>query len=163
MRHKAISLVIICLLFASLSLAQAKSTESKSTPPKAGVPNKAFIQEILNAWQTLDTAVVGKYYDQSPTNVFYDVAPLKYDGWGQYANGVKEGFASMKSINFSANDDAVVHHAGKLAWGTTTLKTVMTDKAGKVTSFQGRWTIVWEKKGENWVIVHDHFSAPMPM
>jgi len=25
-----------------------------------------------------------------------------------------------------------------------------------------RWTTVWEKRGNNWLIVHDHFSAPLP-
>jgi ketosteroid isomerase-like protein len=149
------------LLFASLALAQAQSAVKKSAPTEAGVPNKAFIQEILNAWSTMDLSAVGKYYNHAPTNVFYDLAPMKYDGWTQYASGIQPFFNTLKSINFSANDDATVHHAGKLAWGTSTVKTVMTDKNGKVTSVDCRWTIVWEKRGNDWVIVHDHFSAPM--
>jgi ketosteroid isomerase-like protein len=34
------------------------------------------------------------------------------------------------------------------------------DKADKTTNLDRRWTTVWEKKGPNWLIVHEHFSAP---
>jgi ketosteroid isomerase-like protein len=159
MLHKALCFVVMCLMFASQAVAQTKPAEKKSAP--SGVPDKALIQEILNAWGTMDTSVVGKYYDHAPTNVFYDVSPLKFDGWAQYTVGVNQLFNTLKSINFSVNDDAAVHHAGNLAWGNSTVKTVMTDKTGKVTRLDCRWTIVWEKKGADWLIVHDHFSVPM--
>jgi ketosteroid isomerase-like protein len=124
------------------------------------------------AAQAADRNAAAQAAEQAPGAMARDAAarnsggishPLEKSARPGPTNGVKEGFANVKSITFSANDDAVVHHAGKLAWGTTTIKTVITDKAGKVTNVNGRWTIVWEKKGENWVIVHDHVSAPMPM
>lgn len=163
MRNRALVLFVTCLLFSSLALAQGKSAEKKAAgkPAAAGVPDKALMQKVLAAWENINIDEVSKYYDQAPSDVFYDVAPVKYQGWSQYAAGVKELAATIKSIQFTLNDDAVVHHAGNLAWGTATVATAMTDKSDKTTNLSCRWTVVWEKKGANWLIVHDHFSAPM--
>lgn len=157
MRHKALVLLFTSLLFSSFALAQGKPAEKAS----AGVPDKAFMEKISEAWSTMNLDNIAKYYDPAPSLAFYDIAPLKYTGWAQYAAGSKQEFAGLKSIKFIVNDDAAVHHAGNLAWGTATVKTTMTDKAGKVTKLDCRWTVVWEKKGASWVIVHEHFSAPM--
>jgi ketosteroid isomerase-like protein len=143
------------LLFSSVAMAQTKDKKT------AGAPDKAYIQTILDAWSTLNPDNVAKYYDHDPNDVFYDVSPLKYQGWAEYTAGVKPFFTTLKSAKFTANDDATVHHAGNLAWGTSTVKFEMVDQGGKMSTLNCRWTIVWEKKGANWVIVHDHFSAPM--
>jgi ketosteroid isomerase-like protein len=161
MRQKALSIFVISVAFASLALAQAKSAEQKSAPVATGIPDKALIQKVLDAWSSMDTSIVGKYYDQAPTNVFYDVDPIKYVGWSQYDSGVKQVYANLKSIKFTANDDATVHRSGNFAWGTATVKTEIVDKTGKVTNLPCRWTIVWEKRKANWLIVHDHFSVPV--
>ncbi len=166
MRYKALALVVICLLCSSIALTQAKSAEKKA-PAKAaaqaaaGMPDKALLQQILDAWGTLNPDNVAKYYDQAATDVFYDVAPVKYNGWAEYAAGFRQLAATLQALKFTLNDDATVHHAGNLAWGTATVRTAMTDKSGKTTNVDCRWTMVWQKKGADWVIVHDHFSAPM--
>jgi ketosteroid isomerase-like protein len=110
----------------------------------------------------MNTDNVKPYYDQAPANVFYDLSPLKFVGFEAYAEGVKPVFKTLKSLTFTLNDDLALHSAGNLAWGTVTVKTVMTDQAGKVTNLDCRWTAIWQRKGTAWVIVHDHFSAPTP-
>lgn len=161
MVRKTLTLVVVSLLLASLGLAQSKSADKKASAAPTNAPDKALMQKILDAWSTMDTNVVGQYYDKASSDVFYDVAPVKYDSWAQYVEGVQKLFGTLQSIKFATNDDATVHHAGNFAWGTSTVKTVMTDKSGKVTNLDCRWTVVWEKKGPHWLVVHDHFSAPM--
>ena len=160
MRHKALVLLVISLLFSSLALAQAKprgkTAGAKTTAKATGAPSKAFMQQILDAWATMNPDNVARYYDQAPGDVFYDVAPVKYNGWQEYAAGFRQLAATLQSMKFTLNDDAAVHPAGAFAWGTA-----MTDKAGKTSNLDCRWTIVWQKKGANWVIVHDHFSVPI--
>jgi ketosteroid isomerase-like protein len=164
MRTKVLVL-LTCLLFSALALAQGKA-ETKSKPAgkaAAGnttVPDKAVLQKLADSWSQLDTDALTRYYDQSASDVFYDVAPLKYDGFSQYVAGAKEMLSSLKSLKFSVNDDATVHRSGNLAWTTATVKMTTTDKADKSTNLDCRWTTVWEKKGPNWLIVHEHFSAP---
>ncbi|MGI9104414.1 MAG: YybH family protein [Terriglobales bacterium] len=167
MRHKALLLTL--LLLSSLGFAQTKSAEKPAAKParsaaasSAAAPDKALMQQVLDAWGTLDIPKVAKFYDQSPNDVFYDVLPLKYQGFAEYGAGVQKNFADVASAKLTANEDAAVHHAGNWAWSTSTVKFSMTDKAGKTTNLECRWTAIWQKKGASWVIVHDHFSTPLP-
>ncbi|MGE5359816.1 MAG: YybH family protein [Bacteroidales bacterium] len=165
MVRRVLLIVAPCLLVASsFAFAQAQPSAPKATkaaPQAAGVPDKALLRQILDAWSTMNPDNPAKYYDQAPGDVFYDISPLKYVGFKAYADGVKQMFPTLSSLTFTLNDDAVVHVAGTMAWGTATVKTVMTDKAGKANNVDCRWTVIWQKKGGTWLIVHDHFSAAM--
>jgi len=58
---------------------------------------KTLIDNYWAAWSTLDPAKAAPMYDQSPSAVFFDIAPLKYNGWKEYQEGVKQVFASATS------------------------------------------------------------------
>ncbi len=162
MRMKALLLASLFLL-SLFALAQGKSEMKSMGGKSAAAPDKAFMQKIFDAWTTLDTDKVAPYYDHAPNDVFYDIMPLKYTGWAEYAAGIKPFFETVTSAKGIVNDDAAVHTQGNWAWGDATVKFTYTEKTGKTTNLDCRWTVVWEKKGGNWVIVHDHFSAPLPM
>ncbi len=168
MRYKALALIAACLVFSSVALAQEKPAEKKA-PAKAaakapaGVPDVALMKQIAEAWSSMDPENAAKYYDKTPSDVFFDAAPLKYTGWDEYLKGSKEFFSTLKSLKFTVNDDAAVHHAGNFAYGTATARMEMTDKSDKTQNFDTRWTLVWEKKGATWLVVHEHFSVPMEM
>ena len=169
MRYKALALIVSCLLFSSVALTQAKESAEKKAPAKAaakapaGAPDVALMKQIAEAWSSMDPENAAKYYDKTPTDVFFDAAPLKYTGWDDYLKGSKAFFSTLKSLKFMVNDDAAVHHMGNFAYGTATAHMEMTDKSDKTQSLDTRWTLVWEKKGANWLVVHEHFSVPMEM
>ena len=125
--------------------------------------DKTFLQKIMDAWGTLDPANPAKYYDKSPGNVYFDIAPLKYTGWNAYAEGVKKMFADASSAKFTVANDVAVHpHGGDLVWTTATMHGVINMKAGGKQEADFRWTVLFVKKGGQWLIVHEHVSAPMP-
>jgi ketosteroid isomerase-like protein len=37
----------------------------------------------------------------------------------------------------------------------------MTEKSGKRDLGAFRWTVIWQKEGGQWLIVHEHVSAPL--
>lgn len=125
-------------------------------------PDKALMQQILDAWGTLDPGKSQVYYSKNPDNVYFDIAPLKYNGWSEYEKGVKELFAGFNSLKMTVNDDAKVHHKGNQAWGTATFHMEAALKDGAKQSADGRWTAVWEKQGGKWLIIHEHVSLPAP-
>lgn len=134
---------------------------SQSKPAaNAEVPSKALMSKILAAWNTGDPAKAAPFYDKTPTNVYFDFAPLQYKGWNEYDAGVKQAMATFQSLKFTLHDDAKVHRAGNTAWGTATWSGQGKLKNGNGVSLEGRWTCIWEKKGANWLIVHEHFSVP---
>lgn len=158
MRTRAMLLTLCCFFLLTFASAQGKS---KAPAKAAGAPDKAILQKVMDAWVTMDISQPAKYYDQAPDDVFYDIAPLKYNGWSEYAKGVTALFGTLQSAKATVNDDAVMHHAGNLAWATATVHFEMTPKSGSPNIMDCRWTSIWEHKGGKWLIVHDHFSAPL--
>src|SRR5437667_285248 len=107
---------------------------------------QSLMREELAAWETLDPAKAAKFYDQSAGDVFFDLAPLKYDGWKEYEEGVKKVLAAFSSIKFTLGDDEKVHRHGSLTWATATWTADAVTKAGEKQSLAGRWTLAWEKR-----------------
>jgi ketosteroid isomerase-like protein len=152
--------VSLCLLTLTLSsFAQMKkSPVKKSAGP---TPDKAYLQKIWDGWSTLNADNVSKYYATTGPHVFFDIAPLKYNSWDEYAKGVQALATSYKSARFTLNDDTEIHPHGDLVWVTSTVKEEMTTTAGKVEMGNFRWTAIFENQDGQWRIVHDHTSQPI--
>lgn len=128
----------------------------------AGYDFKALMRKELDAWETLDPEKAAPFYAQEADHAFFDIAPLKYTGWVEYAEGVKKFVADIASLKFTLNDDARTHVRGNLAWATATLRFDMLTKGGAKVPLDARWTLVWEKRGKDWLVVHEHTSVPLP-
>ena len=122
---------------------------------------KALMRKTLDAWETLDPANAAPFYDPNPDNVYFDTTPLKYAGFSAYAEGVKNNFPDLASVKFTLGDDVRIHPQGNLTWATATLHFDLTTKGGTAMPLDCRWTVVWEKRGAKWLIVHEHVSAPL--
>ena len=156
---KRVLAVSLCLLaFALSGFAQTK--KSPMTKPAGPIPDKAYLQKIWDGWSTLDPANVAKYYAMGP-HVFFDIAPLKYNSWDEYAKGAQGLVATYKSAKFTLNDDVAIHPHGDLVWATATVAEQMTTKAGKVEMGNFRWTAIFENEDGKWMIVHEHVSEPI--
>lgn len=157
---KRIVTVLCCLVALTLSgFTQTKMSAMKKSA--AGpAPDKAYLQKVWDAWSTLDPANAAKYYAAGP-HVFFDIAPLKYNSWDEYQNGVKGVLAGYKSAKFTLNDDVAIHPHGDLVWVTATVAEQMTTKAGKVEMGNFRWTAILENQDGKWLTVHEHVSAPL--
>jgi ketosteroid isomerase-like protein len=138
---------------------QAAKKAAETAPP---YDFKALMHKIWAAWETLDPAKAAPFYSKNTGRVFYDVAPLKYTGWREYAEGVVKVMSDYTSAKFTLGNDAQAHRHGNLAWGTATWHGELLKKDGGKDIFDGRWTVVWEKRGDDWLIVHEHVSVPLP-
>jgi ketosteroid isomerase-like protein len=160
MVRRALTLAI-CLVLATLASGQNRPQRPSAAHSVSNSPDKALMQQIMDAWATMDPAAAAKYYDQSPDDVFYDDAGgVKFVGWPAYEAGIRKVLTSEQSTKWTVNDDAVVHRAGNYAWGTATVHTEYLFKNGSRQVMEERWTLIWIKNGENWLVVHEHFSAP---
>jgi ketosteroid isomerase-like protein len=147
--------IVVGILLCASAFAQAK-TATKT----ANVPSPALMSRILAAWSSGNPANAAPFYDKSPADVFYDFAPLQYKGWTDYEAGVKQALGTFEYLKLTLHDDARVHRSGNIAWGTATWSGEGKLKNGNKLVLEGRWTLVWEKKGANWLVVHEHFSVP---
>jgi len=157
MKLRSLVLPVFLALIAVCSTAAPKNADQKTAATTA--PDAAYLQKIWDGWCTLDPANVAQYYASGP-HTFFDIAPLKYSSWDEYQKNVTNVLADYKSAICTVNEPEL-HPAGNYVWGTAIVKAIMTHKDGKVDTNNFRWTMVFEKQGGKWLIVHEHVSAPL--
>lgn len=149
----AVLAFVVCMTITGLAQKAAKAST-------CGGVDRAYLQKILDGWAGLDPTQQKQFYAQGP-HVFFDIAPLKYASWDEFEAGATKDLADYKAVRFTVNDDLQIHRAGDACWITATMASDMTHKSGKRDMGQLRWTVVFEKKGGQWLIVHEHASAPL--
>ena len=123
---------------------------------------RRLIDGYCAAWTSGNAEAPAKFYAKDNGLVFYDLAPFAYHGWKEYHDGVqKELFANMATGSLTPGKDLKVTRRGTLAWTTVSMHFSEKTKDGKTTETQVRYTGIWEKRGVNWLLVHEHLSTPM--
>jgi ketosteroid isomerase-like protein len=158
MTRRTIVPVLAALVLSSAALlAQTQAAGGSAAPP-----DNARLQQVIAAWSTMDPSKAAPFYAKDAGLVFYDVAPRKYSGWTEYEKGARDMFKDVKSLTMKVTNDAQIHTSGNLAWAAATVDGEMLNKDGSRMKMDARWTSVWEKRGNSWLIVHEHFSMPLP-
>ena len=67
---------------------------------------------------------------------------------------------NMQSLSLNPRDDLNVFRHGDLVWTTVLHDIVAQLEGGKELKFVQRQTGIWEERDKNWVIIHEHLSAP---
>jgi ketosteroid isomerase-like protein len=143
-----------------LSLPSLAATKAAAKMAAAGGPDKAYLQKVLDGWSTMDPANMAQYYSKEDL-LFFDIAPVKYANWQEYQTGVAALLKDYQSLKLTLGDDVQIHHEGNLAWAAATIKEEAVTKTGKHEMGTLRWTVILVKKDGNWLIVHEHTSAPL--
>ncbi len=146
--------LLTLILFATALIAQRPSNDMAEF--------KAMIDRYYAAWNTLNPENAGPFYAKDADLVFYDLAPLKYNSWNEYSNGVKNVFKDFESLKLTPSNDLKVTRRGDIAWTTLTFHLSGKLKAGGMMEADARHTAIWEERHGKWVIVHEHVSAPLP-
>jgi len=123
---------------------------------------RRLIEGYCAAWSSGNADAPAKFYAKDNGLVFFDLAPFSYHGWREYHDGVQKGlFANMASGSLTADKDLRVSRHGTLAWTTVSMHFSEKTKDGKAIETQVRYTGIWEKRGANWLLVHEHLSTPL--
>lgn len=124
---------------------------------------RAVVEKVAAAWGTLNPDNAAPFYAKDADLVFYDILPLKYTGWSVYAEGVKPHFAQFESLKFTPKGDVKVIRRGDVAWTTSTYDIAVKPKGGDAMALEVRQTLILERQGKDWKIVHEHISTPLQM
>ena len=156
--HRLSVAILSLLLCTNVMSQQASKTGGSHSTDFA-----ALIKGYYEAWNSHDAEKAGKFYAKDAGLVFYDVAPLKYNSWAEYQEGVKKNFFDqITSGTLTPKDDLKVTQRGKIAWTTVTFHLSVKFKAGEAPmEADCRHTAIWEKINNKWLIVHEHVSAPL--
>jgi ketosteroid isomerase-like protein len=152
---RRIRIAAFCLGVAAL--AAAGSYRASAADP---IDLKPQVVKYWQAWQKGPDAAAPLYAKDAGL-VFYDLEPLKYTGWNEYKSGVGPNIlVKFDSIAFTVNDDVKTTARGNLAWTTATVRGDGALKGGSPVHVVMRHTAIWEKRGADWLIVHEHVSVP---
>lgn len=157
---KATAVLAFCVCIALTLPAQTKPSKHKKAA--SGGLTKEHIQQSLDAWSTMDPSKIAPFYSQAPDNTFYDITPMEYHGWSEWAAGISKFFADFQSFKLSMTEEPKIHNAGDWAWTTYLWHADGVHKDGKSETIDGRDTAVWHKEAGKWVVVHEHASVPLP-
>ena len=137
-------------------------SQQKAQPPKAppGVPENELvdymISEMLAAWQIGDTNLLHTYYadDVSVVSGAYE-PPLI--GWAKFLQAYQQQRARIQSVQVTRRNTYTVVR-GNLAWCAYQWEFGGVVEGNNV-FFRGHTTLVMEKRGGKWAIVHNHTSV----
>jgi ketosteroid isomerase-like protein len=150
--------VKLTLLLSSLLAVHSTARAADQLSPAEREQFKSLAYKLWTGWDSLDPSKVADFYSKDPNNVYFDISPLKFKGWSEYAEVAGKSLGGAK---WSPNgDDFNVIKSGDLAVTTLTMNLLFTGKNGATSKMQVRSTDVWEKEGGKWLIVHEHVSVP---
>ena len=156
--HQWILYVVLAFFGALMTFAGARA-QQKATDDATF---RKLIDGYCAAWSSKDPANAAKFYAKDDGLVFYDVEPFSYSGWKEYDAGVRKNILDgMGSVSLTAGKELKVTRRGNIAWTTVPMHLMAKTKDGKSLDSPIRYTGIWEKKGKDWVLVHEHLSAPL--
>lgn len=152
----------LALLLAGPPAVAAESTAAAALPRNEQVPSPALMRAVSDARESRQPARAARFYARGPDRLFFDLAPLEYRGWAAYAAGAAPALASLRRLAITLHPGAVVRVGQQTAWGAATMRYDLELHDGTRLSRDARWTVIWEKAGAAWLIVHEHVSFPDP-
>ena len=157
---KALLALSLMLLVTFAGAAQAKAPARQAGDAEF----RKLIAAYYADWSKLSTEAPSKYYAKDADLIFFDIAPMKYTSWKEYSAGVQKNFfdnATSATLTPNMNDLKITRR-GNVAWTTLTFHLSVAQKSGGPMELDARHTAIWERRGNRWLIVHEHVSAPLP-
>ena len=143
-----------------------KSNDSSSAPldlPAVPVPDAQVIDhdigEMLGAFQVGNVEAVHKYYSDNATFVRGTFDPPLV-GWANYVKTYQQQRAAFPGMQVIRRNTSIFVHAD-VSWVSYQWQFESTFN-GKPFSARGQTTLVLNKAGDNWLIVHNHTSEICP-
>ena len=168
--RRLLSSVLSFLLIVGLTLALAanaaaqKKKKTEAPPPTpsdntSAMPDEQridyLISEMLGAWQVGDVDKLHKCIadDISVVNGFWAPPVI---GWDNYLAQYKLQRARSQQVRLDRTN-TLIRLSGKFAWASYQWDfSAVVD--GQPDAAQGQTTLVFEKRGDAWVVVHNHTS-----
>jgi len=165
-----IAAILVCAAVASAGGQKNKKNSKDATPPAdqsaqqapIGTDNDQIenaIGEMLGAFQIGDVETMHKHYSENVTFVSGDYAPPVM-GWQNYAAlyaRQRPAFQGMQIVR----RNTLIYAQGDFAWATYQWEFVSSVN-GQPYSLRGHTTLIFNKVGGNWLIVHNHTSGVYP-
>ncbi len=136
--------------------AQALGNREVKTPERM----RRFSGEIIAAYERRDTKTLKSFYAQQPGALFFWERKMSYS-WQQIDHTIDSLVSAVAQLKLSTSEFRS-GGSGNNGWFATTFHVERVTPEGKRFASDGRWTVVAERIGGRWLIVHEHTSFPLP-
>jgi ketosteroid isomerase-like protein len=146
------------LLLTGLLLGLGTATAGVEAPSGASIL-RTLLEQRSAAVVSRDLAAIEGFYANDDTLVAFRPGGSIYRGWAAYRKYWEAALPHVPDgFEIDWHDDITAFEADDLIAGHLTWST----EGGGSTRQEGRLTIVLRKRGERWVIVHEHLSTAPP-
>ena len=154
----------LCLAMATSAAAQKKKKNEPPPTSSSSIPSPpdeqkidAAIGETLGAWQIGDIENLHKHMADDVSVVAGTWTPPAM-GWTNYLAAYQVQRARMQQVRMDRSNTLIrIAPTGTVAWACYQWDfSAVVD--GAPTAAAGQTTLVLEKRGDNWLIVHNHTS-----
>ena len=160
--------VLILAISPSVSAQKNKKNKNADTSSQPAAPAPALpdpqeleedIGQMLAGFQLGDVEVMHKYYADNVTFVSGAFEPPLI-GWQNYVPVYQRERASFPAMQLNRKNTLIFTH-GDVAWAMYQWEFDSTYN-GQPYSVRGQTTLIFNKVGGNWLIVHNHTSEIIP-
>jgi len=118
------------------------------------------LERLFASWADIDATKAAPFYAKDSDLVFIDVG-TEFHGWSDVVAQAPKLFADYRSLKLTLGDDVRTGGSGDTKWATASIRAELTKKNGDVERMGIRYTAIFEKRGKDWLIVHEHLSVPV--
>ncbi len=171
MRQHHITKIVFVFLLAIGSLSQPAFAKCLASPGDLSVAggDAASVEQVRDcfykfqeAWKARDMTFIRSFYAHDPDMLlFFERRQLR--GWDKvetlYENMFAHALAGSVKSNYSNVD---VMASGDMAYVAANFHLQVTNPEGEELTDEGRVTVIFERRGDQWVVVHRHTSFQAP-
>jgi ketosteroid isomerase-like protein len=121
---------------------------------------RQLAKDMIAAYERRDTAALKGFYAKQPGALFFWERKMTYS-WEQISSTMDGLVSAVEKLKL-ATTEFRAGGSGDTGWFAATFHIERVTPEGKQSSADGRWTVVAERIGGRWLIVHEHTSFPLP-
>jgi ketosteroid isomerase-like protein/N-acetylneuraminic acid mutarotase len=123
---------------------------------------RLLFEQFNAAWERRDSAFISRFYAHDSAGVFF-FERRQLRGWPQVDTLYRHMFASAARGQVRSHFDILdVGARGELGWLAANFRLEVIGAGGDTTVDEGRQSVVLERRGGQWVVVHRHTSFQAP-
>ncbi|MBX3276981.1 MAG: nuclear transport factor 2 family protein [Acidobacteria bacterium] len=157
----ACTIVGICMLFAVAAGFRIQDSNASAAQGEAVADAmRGLSQRMVDAYERRDPDALRRLYKRQPDALFFWERRMSYsfDDISRTMGAIVDAVSNIKLTVTEFRSGG----AGQTGWFAALFHIERTMKDGERSTSEGRWTVAAEKVGENWLIVHEHTSFPLP-
>ncbi len=117
-------------------------------------------KELFAAYERRDTTALKSYYAKQPDALYFWERKMTYT-WSELDHTMDALVSSAAQLKLTIGEFRS-GGSDNSGWFAATFHIERVTPEGQKSSSDGRWTVVAEKIGGRWLIVHEHTSYPLP-